>query len=75
MTHCRQKVFQFQGLNSRKVTVDFTGGYLSSEGGGPILREMELRHRIIRNKRGHGGFLPLTKQGCEIGIERLSGSG
>ena len=47
MTHCRQEVFQFQGLKSRKVTADFTGGYLSSDGGALILRDLELRHRII----------------------------
>ena len=47
MTHCRQEVFQFQGLKGRKVTTDFTGGYLSSGGGGLFLREVELRHRII----------------------------
>ena len=48
MTHCRQEVFQFQGLKSRKVTTDFKGGYLSSDGGGLFLREMELRYGIIR---------------------------
>ena len=47
MTHCRQEVFQFQGLKSRKVTADFTGGYLSSDGGSLFLRDLELRHRII----------------------------
>ncbi len=47
MTHCRQEIFQFQGLKSRKVTTDFTGGYLSSDGGGLFLREVERRHRII----------------------------
>jgi len=48
MTECKQEVFEFQALNSRKVTVDFTGGYLSSDGGGLFLREIELRHRILR---------------------------
>ena len=33
MKHSRQEVFQFQGLNSRKVTADFTGGDLGSDGG------------------------------------------
>ena len=47
MTHCRQEVFQFQGLKSRKVTADFTGGYLSSDGGALILRDLERRLRII----------------------------
>lgn len=48
MTHCRQEVFQFQGLKSRKVTVDFKGGYLSSDGGALFLREVERHFRIIR---------------------------
>ena len=48
MTHCRQEVFQFQGLKSRKVTVDFKGGYLSSDGGALFLCEAELRYGIIR---------------------------
>lgn len=47
MTECKQEVFGFQALKSRKVTVDFTGGYLSSDGGGLFLREVEQRHRII----------------------------
>ena len=48
MTDCKQQVFQFQGLKSRKVTADFTGGYLSSDaGGGLFLREVESRHGII----------------------------
>ncbi len=47
MTKCKQEVFDFQDLKSRKVTVDFTGGYLSSDGGGLFLREVEVRHRII----------------------------
>ena len=48
MTHRRQEVFQFQGLKSRKVTVDFKGGYLSSDGGALFLREVERHFRIIR---------------------------
>ena len=48
MTDCKQQVFQFQGLKSRKVTADFTGGYLSSDaGGGLFLGEVESRHGII----------------------------
>ena len=47
MTECKQQIFGFQALKSRKVTVDFAGGYLSSDGGGLFLREVEERHRII----------------------------
>ena len=49
MTECKQQVFGFQALKSRKVSVDFTGGYLSSDAGGIFLREVELRHRIIHH--------------------------
>jgi len=41
MTECIQELFEFQGLGKRKVTADFSGGYLSSDGGGLILRETE----------------------------------
>ena len=33
MTECKQEVFEFQVHGSRKVTGDFSGGYLSSAGG------------------------------------------
>ena len=58
MTECKQQVFGFQALKSRKVTVDFTGGYLSSDEGGLFLREVEERHRIIAIKG-----TPITKYG------------
>ena len=38
---CRQQTFGFQGLGSRKVVADFSGGYLSSDGRVLLLREME----------------------------------
>ena len=48
MTEFKQQVFQFQGLKSRKVTADFTGGYLSSDaGGGLFLPELESHPRFI----------------------------
>jgi len=47
-TDCKQNVFEFQGLGQRKVTVDFSGGYLSSDGGGLFLREVEQRRGLIR---------------------------
>ena len=43
MTDCREQRWLFQDLGSRRVEVDFGGGYLSSDGGGLILRELE-RH-------------------------------
>lgn len=44
MTECRQTVFEFQGHYGRKLTADFSGGYLSSDGGGALLlRELDLK--------------------------------
>jgi hypothetical protein len=47
MTDCTQRAFEFQGLGRRKVTADFSGGYLSSDGGGLILREVDLKTGVI----------------------------
>jgi hypothetical protein len=47
MTECIQETFEFQGLGKRKVTADFSGGYLSSDGGGLILREAESKSGVI----------------------------
>ena len=40
MTDCREQRWLFQDLGNRKVEADFGGGYLSSDGGGLILREL-----------------------------------
>src|ERR1700746_1285512 len=48
MTECKDQRWLFQELGCRKVEVDFGGGYLSSDGGGLILRELE----------SHSGRLP-----------------
>ncbi len=50
MTECKQEVFAFQDHNGRKVTVDFQGGHLSSDGGLLLVRE-------AANKRGIFGKL------------------
>lgn len=47
MTECRQEVFEFQGHFGRKVTVDFEGGHLSSDGGLLVLREVINKRGII----------------------------
>lgn len=53
---CTQEVFEFQahiGGRKRDVTADFSGGYLSSDGGGALLlRELEGRTGIIRRLSG-----------------------
>ena len=51
-TDCRQQSFEFQGLGGRKVEVDFTGGHLSSDGGGLLLREMERSQRLCDQLAG-----------------------
>lgn len=60
MTVCTQTTFEFQGLGRRKVTADFKGGYLSSDGGGLILREVEKKLGLI--DRLAGCFIDLRKQ-------------
>ena len=50
MTECKQEVFEFQVHGSRKVTGDFSGGYLSSDGGAVFLRGVDLKIGLIRPK-------------------------
>jgi Transposase DDE domain group 1 len=47
-TDCNDQGFLFQELASRKIVVDFGGGYLSSDGGGLFLRELEGRSGLLR---------------------------
>ena len=48
MTECIQETFGFQDIGGRRVTADFSGGYLSSDGGGLLLREVESRMGLVR---------------------------
>ena len=48
MTECNEQGLLFQDLGSRKVVADFEGGYLSSDGGGVLLRELERRSGVLR---------------------------
>jgi Transposase DDE domain group 1 len=52
MTDCREQSWLFQDLGSRKVEIDFGGGYLSSDGGGLILRELERHSGLLRDFSG-----------------------
>src|SRR6202011_2538860 len=52
MTKCREQSWLFQDLGNRKVEVDFGGGYLSSDGGGLILRELERHSGLLRDFAG-----------------------
>jgi hypothetical protein len=40
----REQTFSCQALGSRKVEADFSGGYLSSDGGSLLLREINRKH-------------------------------
>jgi Transposase DDE domain group 1 len=52
MTECRQEVFEFQVQGGRKVTADFCGGYLSSDGGAVLLRGVELKMGLLERLAG-----------------------
>lgn len=45
---CIQQRFEFQDLGRRCVQADFSGGRLTSDAGGVLLREVEKRTEIIR---------------------------
>ena len=47
-TDCNDQPFLFQELANQKIVVDFGGGYLSSDGGGVFLRELEMRSGLLR---------------------------
>jgi hypothetical protein len=47
-TDCRQCDFEFQGLGSRKVVADFSGGHLSSDGGALLLRELDEKLELCQ---------------------------
>jgi len=48
MTDCNQQTFEFQSHFGRKVTADFSGGHLSSDGGLLFIREIEMKRGILR---------------------------
>ena len=41
-TECTEQALLFQDLGSRKVLADFSGGFLSSDGGALLLRQVDL---------------------------------
>lgn len=43
MTDCTQELFEFQAHGRHKVTADFSGGYLSSDGGALFVRGLDLK--------------------------------
>ncbi len=48
MTECNQLSFEFHNLKTRKVVGRFDGGSITSDGGALLLREVELRTRMVR---------------------------
>ena len=42
-TQCNAMQLEFQEIGCRKVQADFDGGYLTSDGGALLLREMDER--------------------------------
>ena len=70
MTECKQEAFEFQAHLSRKVTSDFSGGHLSSDGGLLFIREIENKRGIMG--RLAGCFRDLRNQVfVEHGVEEL----
>ncbi len=51
-TPCNQQTFSFQALGNRRVEVDFSGGYLSSDGGSILLREIDNKRRFTSTLAG-----------------------
>lgn len=51
-TECNQTSFGFHPLFGREVVGGFDGGHITSDGGGVLLREVELRTGILRQFAG-----------------------
>ena len=52
MTECKTKRFEFHALSNREVIAHFDGGDISSDAGGLLLREVELRTGIVKRFAG-----------------------
>jgi hypothetical protein len=48
MTECTQASFEFEAHFSRRVTAQFDGGTLTTDGGGLLLRQTEKRIRLLK---------------------------
>jgi len=47
MTECTQSVFEFAQQGRRQVEARFDGGTISSDGGAPLLREVDKRMKLL----------------------------
>ncbi len=52
MTECTQSQFPFEAHFSRQVVAQFDGGQLSTEGGAPLLRQVDRRLGLLRRVVG-----------------------
>jgi hypothetical protein len=48
MTNCIQTSLEFPSLNSKKVQAEFSGGDITSDGGGLLLRQMDRRLGLLK---------------------------
>ena len=46
-TECSQKTFSFAAHFSRRVEAEFTAGHVSTDGGGLLLREVDVRINLL----------------------------
>jgi hypothetical protein len=51
-TECTQAKLEFQALGGRRVEADFSGGYLSSEGGSLLLRQIDQKLGLCEKLAG-----------------------
>jgi len=47
-TECKTKRMKFQGFDKRELVMQYDGGYITSDGGGVLLKEVDRRLGIIK---------------------------
>ncbi|MCC7315190.1 MAG: transposase, partial [Planctomycetes bacterium] len=52
MTDCNSKPMFFSSLGRKNIVADFTGGTLTSDAGGRLLREVERRLGLVDQRAG-----------------------
>jgi Transposase DDE domain group 1 len=52
MTECRTEQYEFEPLGSREVVGNFSGGQITSDAGGLLLREVEKRTSLLERLAG-----------------------
>lgn len=76
-TNCIPEHLEFQGLGTRKIVVDFSGGPISSDAGGLLLREVEKGAGVLRSFANYfvdGRTKELVERGVvELVSQRLYG--